>query len=92
MKQGSALVSLRLGHTAALPATGSHSLPRCRFATRQSTFCKRYFGIPKNFRKKTWIISYHIPQKKHEHLQSPLLKVASWVCAPAAPWATQRGR
>ena len=26
-------VSLRLGHTAALPATGGHSLPRCRFAT-----------------------------------------------------------
>ena len=26
-------VSLRVGHNAALPATGGHSLPRCRFAT-----------------------------------------------------------
>ena len=28
-------VSLRVGHNAALPATGGHSLPRCRFATPQ---------------------------------------------------------
>ena len=28
-------VSLRLGHAAALTATGSHSLPRRRFATLQ---------------------------------------------------------
>ena len=33
-------VSLQLGHAAALTATGSHSVPRRRFATPQAPFEK----------------------------------------------------
>ena len=38
LKEGSPLVSPRLGHTTALTATGSHSLPWCRFATPSKNF------------------------------------------------------
>ena len=39
-------VSLRVGHNAALPATGGHSLPRCRFATpRRGSLLPRSAGI-----------------------------------------------
>ena len=42
-------VSLRLGHAAALDATGIHSLPRRRFATPLKPFLKEGFKNPKNF-------------------------------------------
>ena len=35
LERSSPEVSLRFGHTAALPATGGHSLPPCRYATPQ---------------------------------------------------------